>query len=84
MCRVLKVTRSAYYGYLAAKLAVGARQAEEDELAGEIRKIHTRSRGVYGAPRVTAALRRGGRRVNRKKVERIMRERDIRGAPAAA
>ncbi|MFC5956906.1 IS3 family transposase [Streptomyces pratens] len=55
------------------------RRAEEDELAGEIREIHAGSRGAYGAPRVTAALRRKGRRINRKKVERIMRERDIRG-----
>ncbi|PWI08611.1 IS3 family transposase, partial [Streptomyces sp. NWU339] len=76
---MLKVTRSAYYAYLAAKPAAEARQAEEDELADEIRKIHTCSRGAYGAPRVTATLRRKGRRINRKKVERIMRERDIRG-----
>ncbi|MFF3460659.1 IS3 family transposase [Streptomyces sp. NPDC002730] len=41
--------------------------------------IHAASRGAYGAPRVHAKLRRTGRRVNRKKVERIMRERDIRG-----
>ncbi|MER6694687.1 IS3 family transposase [Streptomyces minutiscleroticus] len=79
LCRVLDVTRSAYYAYLAAKPAAEARQAEEDELADEIRKIHTCSRGAYGAPRVTAALRRKGRWINRKKVERIMRERDIRG-----
>jgi transposase InsO family protein len=79
LCRVLKVTRSAYYAYLAARPAAEARLAAEDELAGEIRQIHVGSRGAYGAPRVTAALRREGRPVNRKKVERIMRERGIRG-----
>ncbi|MFI6279814.1 IS3 family transposase [Streptomyces sp. NPDC050988] len=47
----------------------------EDAQAGE---IHASSRGAYGAPRVHAALRRGGHTVNRKKVERIMRESDIR------
>ncbi|WP_234334706.1 IS3 family transposase, partial [Streptomyces sp. NRRL B-1347] len=41
--------------------------------------MHTASRGAYGALRVTAKLRRSGRRISRKKVERIMRERDIRG-----
>ncbi|MFF1595129.1 IS3 family transposase [Streptomyces sp. NPDC058286] len=75
----LKVGRSAYYAYLAARPAVEARQEAEEELAGEIRQIHASSRGAYGAPRVTAALRRTGRRINRKKVERIMRERDIHG-----
>ncbi|MFD4764334.1 IS3 family transposase [Streptomyces sp. NPDC058439] len=45
----------------------------------EIREIHASSRGAYGVPRVHAALRRKGHVINRKKVERIMRERDIRG-----
>jgi transposase InsO family protein len=45
----------------------------------EIREIHGKSRGAYGAPRVHAALRRKGQAINRKKVEWIMRERDIRG-----
>ncbi|MCX4458584.1 IS3 family transposase [Streptomyces sp. NBC_01728] len=79
LCRALKVARSAYYDWLAARPAAEVRQAAEDELAAEIRQIHADSRGAYGAPRVTAKLRRGGRRINRKKVERIMRERDIRG-----
>ncbi|MCX4593227.1 IS3 family transposase [Streptomyces sp. NBC_01549] len=51
----------------------------EDAPAGEIRENHASSRGAYGAPRVHAALRRGGHTVNRKRVERIMRESDIRG-----
>ncbi|MFJ6772645.1 IS3 family transposase [Kitasatospora sp. NPDC091257] len=41
--------------------------------------IHLASRGAYGVPRVHAELRRQGRAVNRKKVERIMRERGITG-----
>ncbi|MET8538381.1 IS3 family transposase [Streptomyces sp. NPDC005065] len=57
------MTRSAYYAYLVARPAAGARQAAEEELAGEIQQIHTGSRGAYGAPRVTAALQRAGRRI---------------------
>jgi putative transposase len=76
---VLEIGRSAYYAWLAARPAAVVRQVAEDELAEEIRAIHKESRGAYGAPRVTAKLRRAGRRINRKKVERIMRERDIRG-----
>jgi putative transposase len=79
LCRTLKVGRSAYYAYLAGREAALVRRDAEDELAGEIRRIHVGSRGAYGSPRVTAALRRDGRRLNRKKVERIMRERGIRG-----
>jgi putative transposase len=79
LCRALGVNRSTYYAWLASQPAVAERQRAEDELSVRIREIHVGSRGAYGAPRVHAALRRGGHTINRKKVERIMRERDIRG-----
>jgi hypothetical protein len=79
LCRALGVGRSTYYTWLASQPAVAERQCAEDELADRIREIHTNSRGAYGVPRVHAALRRAGQVINRKKVERIMRERDIRG-----
>jgi putative transposase len=79
LCRVLNVPRSTYYAWLAARPAAQARQEAEDELAAEISEIHAASREAYGVPRVHAALRRRGHGINRKKVERIMRERDIRG-----
>jgi putative transposase len=79
LCRVLGFNRSTYYAWLAARPAAEAREAAEDVLVGEIREIHAGSRGAYGAPRVHAQLRRQGHAVNRKRVERIMRDRDIRG-----
>ncbi|MGW5277701.1 IS3 family transposase [Streptomyces sp. NPDC004044] len=79
LCRVLGVNRSTYYAWLASRPAVAERQSAEDELAGQIREIHATSRGAYGAPRVHAELRRKGHGINRKRVERIMRERDVRG-----
>ncbi|WP_327417508.1 IS3 family transposase [Streptomyces sp. NBC_01233] len=79
LCRALTISRSAYYAYLAARPAAAVTAREEDELVAEIRQIHEESRRAYGAPRITAALRRKGRRINRKKVERLMREHDIRG-----
>jgi len=79
MCKVLGVSRSGYYAYLAARPMAEERARREDELVAEIRQIHTASRRAYGAPRITAALRRKGRRINRKKVERLMRERGISG-----
>lgn len=79
LCRVMEIRRSTYYAWLASRPAAAERQRAEDDLAGEIREIHGKSRGAYGAPRVHAALRRKGHRISRRKVERIMRERDIRG-----
>lgn len=80
LCRVLAVPRrQGYYEWLAAQPARQARADADDELAAEIRGIHGEHRGAYGSPRVADELRRRGRRVNRKRVERIMRERRIVG-----
>jgi hypothetical protein len=80
LCRVLAVPRrQGYYEWLAAQPARQQRAAADEQLAGEIRAIHGEHRGAYGSPRVTAELRRRGRPVNRKRVERIMRERRIVG-----
>ncbi|MCX2928410.1 IS3 family transposase [Streptomyces sp. NEAU-W12] len=46
---------------------------------GEIRVLHAGSRGAYEAPRIHAALRRAGRVVNSKKIERLMRKHRIVG-----
>ncbi|MDX3245246.1 IS3 family transposase [Streptomyces sp. ME18-1-4] len=79
LCRVLKVSRSAYYAWREGEAARRARQAADDALAHEIAVVHIASRHTYGVPRIHAELRRLGRRVNRKRVARVMRERDIRG-----
>ncbi|WP_234355899.1 IS3 family transposase [Kitasatospora aureofaciens] len=79
LCRVLEVSRSGFYRWLAAAPAREARRQADDELADRIRAIHAETDGTYGSPRVTAELRHAGRRVNRKRVERVMRERGIVG-----
>jgi hypothetical protein len=56
-----------------------ARAAAEDVLAAQITAVHAASGGTYGSPRVTAELRDQGVRVNRKRVERIMRQRAVVG-----
>ncbi|MCX5059131.1 IS3 family transposase [Streptomyces sp. NBC_00452] len=43
------------------------------------RRPRVASKGAYGVPRVHAELRRLGRTVNRKRVERVVRERGIVG-----
>jgi putative transposase len=73
-CQAAGVTRSAYYAWRTS-IAQGPaeRHREEARLVAEIRRIHARSKATYGAPRVHAELGRRGWRVNRKRVERLMR-----------
>ncbi|MCX4597505.1 IS3 family transposase [Streptomyces sp. NBC_01549] len=71
--------RSTYYAHRAAASARRAARREEERLVDEIRVLHAGSRGAYGAPRIHAALRRTGRAVNPKKVERLMRKHRIVG-----
>ncbi|MGA6161007.1 IS3 family transposase [Stenotrophomonas sp. NPDC087984] len=79
LCRVLGVVRSSFYAWLEAEQDRRARERADEALAHEITLIHLASNGAYGVPRVHAELRRLGRAVNRKRVERIMRERRITG-----
>nr|WSW49895.1 IS3 family transposase [Streptomyces sp. NBC_01001] len=79
LCQVLDVNRSSYYKWLAGAEARAARQREDRILAEEIREVHSGSGGAYGSPRVTAELREKGRRVNEKRVARIMRKFSITG-----
>jgi putative transposase len=79
-CQAAGVTRSAYYAWTASAAQGSSLAArEEARLVGEIRRIHARSGGAYGAPRVHAELRRRGWAVNHKRVERLMRTHGIVG-----
>ncbi|MEV2236266.1 IS3 family transposase [Streptomyces phaeochromogenes] len=69
------MARSSFYAWMAGESA----RAADDALAHEITMLHIASRCTYGVPRIHAELRRLDRRVNRKRVERIMREYDIAG-----
>ncbi|MEW2079672.1 IS3 family transposase [Streptomyces sp. NPDC012403] len=73
ICRVLGASRAGYYRHLATEPARAERQAEEKQTVDEIRSIHLEHHGAYGAPRVHAELRARGRRINRKRVTRLMR-----------
>ncbi|MDX2709606.1 IS3 family transposase [Streptomyces sp. PA03-6a] len=79
ICRVLEVSRSGYYRWLAGAEARQARRAADDALVGEIREIHADHKGTYGVRRIHAELRGFGHTVNRKRVERLMRVNSIEG-----
>ncbi|GAB1331881.1 hypothetical protein ACE1SV_62200 [Streptomyces sennicomposti] len=73
LCRVLGVSRAGYYRHQATEEARVGRRAHEAAAVAEIRAIHAEHRGAYGAPRVHAELRARGRKINRKRVIRLMR-----------
>ena len=77
-CRVLNISRSGFYDWLGRPEPL--RELRNRELMKIIREIHAGSRGSYGSPRVHAELRLGnGMQVNRKRVERLMREEGLQG-----
>lgn len=79
LCQVLGVNRSSYYKWRDGVDARTARQAADRALAEEIRAVHADSDGAYGSPRITAELRADGRRINEKRVARVMRKFSIQG-----
>ena len=78
VCSVVGVSPSAYYAYRHRPRS-GPAQLAEAALVDEIGAIWADSDGTYGSPRVCAALRRRGRVVNHKRVERLMKGHHIVG-----
>ncbi len=77
MLRVSGVNKSGFYAWL--KRLTSPRAKLNAALLQEIKSVHSASRGSYGSPRVTAALRRSGSRVSKHRVARLMRIADLRG-----
>lgn len=77
MCRVLGVSPSGYWAW--ANRPPSERARRDAGLTAEIRRIHERSRGTYGVPRVHAELRFEGTRCGRKRVARLMRAEGLEG-----
>jgi putative transposase len=77
MCRVLQVSSSGYYAW--RKRQPSERTQEDQKLSQQIREIHKRSKGTYGAPRIHAELAEAGVHLGRKRVARLMRAEGLRG-----
>jgi len=78
LARVVGVSRTGYYAW--ASRPPSQRTLTDAYLAQQVRTIHARSRGTYGAPRVHAELRLGlDLHVGRKRVARLMREHGLQG-----
>ena len=77
LCAALDVKRSGYYAW--AKAGAGARQREDADLLPEIRAVHERHHGRYGAPRIWRDLAAQGHRHGRKRIARLMRAAGLQG-----
>jgi transposase InsO family protein len=80
MCRVYGVTRAGFYAWRSRERS--ERERQNESLAGQIRAVHSESRGTYGSPRVHRALRGRGQRVGKHRVARLMRAHGIRARVA--
>ena len=76
MCRVLQVSKAGYYAWVTRSPSEHA--TADEQLAEEIRKVHLKSRGTYGSPRVQEELKGKGQRHSRKRIARLMRARGLR------
>jgi putative transposase len=70
-CKVLGVSASGYYAWL--KRQPSKRAVANQNLLGQIRRIHWDSHKRYGSPRIHAALRAEELLVGRRRVEKLMR-----------
>jgi putative transposase len=76
LCQLLGVTRSGYYAWRSGREST--RAVENRKLIGQITEVFEAKRKRYGSPRITQELRRQGHRCNRKRVERLMRQAQLR------
>ena len=77
LCRLLAVSPSGFYATRGRPRSSHARR--DDDLAKRVADAHLASKRRYGSPRVYAELKAAGERVGRKRVARLMREKDLVG-----
>jgi transposase InsO family protein len=82
MCRVLEVSVSGFYAYLARPESW--RAIMDDVLMAHVRIAFTESGGTYGAPRIAKELRAQGLATSTKRVARLMQEDGLVARPKAA
>jgi len=80
LCKVLRVSRSGYYAW--ENRPKSARAIENDQLTEQIKAIHTKKKRTYGCRKMTKEIRRSGKVVNHKRIERIMKQEGIRSKVA--
>ena len=81
LCRVLEVTRAAFYKWL--KRTPNPTQQKQQQIVKEIKQIHARPRHQdYGSPRIHQTLVKQGIDVSRNTVAKLMKQNGIRARRA--
>jgi hypothetical protein len=76
LCRLLAVSRAGFHAWL--RRAPSSRERADAQLGVEVAAVFREHKRRYGSPRVHDELRSRGRRIGRKRVARLMRERSLR------
>lgn len=74
-CETVEASRSGYYDWRGRPPS--ERASENARLVEDIKRVHAKSRGLYGSPRVAEALKAEGQPVNEKRVARLMSKNEI-------
>ena len=82
LCAALEVSRSGYHAWKVR--APSARAGTDAELGRQLCQAHAASRQTYGSPRLLQALQQQGLRTSRRRVCRLMRQHELRGAAPRA
>jgi transposase InsO family protein len=77
LCELLEVPRSGYYAW--CKRVETVREVGNRLLVEQIKQVFKANRGRYGSPRITEVLRQSGQKCNHKRVERLMRQAQLKG-----
>lgn len=67
LCKISGISKSTYYRAM-------KRKDKDEKLKEEIKDIYFKYKGIYGYRRITMVLNRKGRKINHKKVYRLMKE----------
>jgi hypothetical protein len=76
---MLRVSRSGYYAW--RRRGPSRRAIEDARLGTLVVAAHREGRGTYGSPRILDDIREAGEHVSRKRVARLMKERNLVGEP---
>lgn len=77
MCRRLAVSRSGFHAW--CRRPASKHKQRDEKLGAKVAVIFAAHNSNYGSPRIGCELRNDGERVGRKRVARLMRERDLVG-----
>ena len=75
MCHVLEISENGYYNW--RRRGKSQRKRDDEQLTERIKDAYNDNRGVYGSPRIHIELKEQGIHCGRKRIARLMQEKNI-------